>query len=55
MKKEPHVKLVIYKLVCRFALTHQTAIYTKWHIPDVVFIQLILLMMDAWLHQTCRV
>jgi len=32
------------RLVCRFA--YQTVIYTEWHIPDVVLIQLILLMMD---------
>jgi len=27
--------------------TYQTVIYTEWHIPDVVLIQLILLMMDT--------
>jgi len=26
---------------------HQTVIYTEWHIPDVVLIQLILLMMGT--------
>ena len=33
---------------------HQTVIHTEWHIPDVVLIQLILLMMDTWLPETCR-
>jgi len=33
---------------------HQTVIYTEWHIPDVVSIQLILLMMGRWLPETCR-
>jgi len=33
---------------------HQTIIYTEWHIPDVVLIQLILLMMGTWLPETCR-
>jgi len=28
---------------------HQTVIYTQWHIPDVLLIQLILLMMGIWL------
>jgi len=26
---------------------HQTVIYTEWHIPDVLLIQLILLMMGT--------
>jgi hypothetical protein len=33
---------------------HQTVIYTEWHIPDVILIQLILLMMSTWLPETCR-
>ena len=35
---------------------HQTVIYTEWHTsrPDVVLIQLILLMMGTWLPETCR-
>jgi len=33
---------------------HQMVIYTEWHIPDVVLIQLILLMMGTWLPETCR-
>jgi len=33
---------------------HQTVIYTEWHIPDIVLIQLILLMMGTWLPETCR-
>jgi len=34
-------------------LAHQTFIYTGWHIPDVVLIQLFLLMMGTWLLETC--
>jgi len=48
------------RLVCRFGwdsvssnLAHQTVIYTEWHIPDVVLIQLTLLMMGTWLSETC--
>ena len=33
---------------------HQTVTYIEWHIPDVVLIQLILLMMVTWLPETCR-
>jgi len=33
---------------------HQKVIYTQWHIPDVILIQLILLMMGTWLPATCR-
>ena len=33
---------------------HETVIYTEWHIPDVVLIQLILLMMGTWLPETRR-
>jgi len=33
---------------------HQTVVYTEWHIPDVILIQLILLMMGTWLPETCR-
>jgi len=49
------------RLVCRFGRdcsavsskpAHQTVIYTEWHIPDVVLIQLILLMMITWLPET---
>jgi len=32
---------------------HQTVIYTEWHTPDVVLIQLILQMMGTWLPETC--
>jgi hypothetical protein len=49
------------RLVCRFgwdaALSkpaQQTVIYTEWHIPDVVLIQLILLIMGKWMPETCR-
>jgi len=50
------------RLVCTFGWdcravsskpAHQTVIYTEWHIPDVVLIQLILLMMGTWLPETC--
>jgi hypothetical protein len=37
-----------------FKPAHQTAIYTELHIPDVLLIQLILLMMGTWLSETCR-
>jgi len=45
------------RLVCRFGWdssksAHQTVMYTEWHIPDVVLIQLILLMMGTWLSET---
>jgi hypothetical protein len=33
---------------------HQTVIYTELYIPDVVLIQLILLMMGTWLPETGR-
>jgi len=33
---------------------HQAVTYTEWHIPDVILIQLILLMMGTWLPETCR-
>jgi len=33
---------------------YQTVTYIKWHIPDVVLIQLILLMMSTWVLETCR-
>jgi len=32
---------------------HQTVTYIEWHIPDVVLIQLILLMMSTWVLETC--
>jgi len=30
---------------------HQTIIYTEWHMPDVVLIQLFLLLMGTWVFQ----
>jgi hypothetical protein len=33
---------------------HQTVIYIEWHIPDVVLIQLIVLMIGTWLPVTGR-
>jgi len=32
---------------------YQYDIFTEWYIPDVVLIQLILLMMGTWLPETC--
>jgi len=32
---------------------YQTVTCTEWHIPDVVLIQLTLLMMSTWLLETC--
>jgi hypothetical protein len=44
--------------VCRsgtnFLPDQQTVTYTDWHIPDVVLIQLILLMMSTRLLETCK-
>jgi hypothetical protein len=34
--------------------TKRSSIYTEWHIPDVVLIQLIFLMMGTWLPEICR-
>ena len=34
--------------------SYQTVTYTEWHIPDVVLIQLILLMISTGLVETCR-
>jgi len=55
---------LVYVTLCRwpsgvqvwisFKPAHQTVIYTQWHIPDVVLIQLIPLMMGTWLPETCR-
>jgi hypothetical protein len=51
----------VYTQTCKFGwdtvsskLAHYTIIYTEWHIPDVVLIQLILLMIGKWLPETCR-
>jgi len=32
---------------------HVTVTYIPWHIPDVILIQLILLMMSTWMLETC--
>ena len=40
--------------VCRSDLQNETVTDTEWHIPDVVLIQLILLMMSTGLVETCR-
>ena len=58
MKKELRVKLVIYE---DYGLlqgipskpAHQTVIYTEWRIPDIVLIQLILLMMGTQMPEAC--
>jgi len=33
---------------------YRTVTYIEWHIPDVVLIQLILLMISTWVLETCR-
>ena len=48
------VYVTLYGWVFIVKPAHQTVIYTEWHIPDVVLIQLILLMMGTWLSETCR-
>jgi len=55
---------LVYVTVCRWPsgmqvwvppkLANQTVTYIEGHVPDVVLIQLILLMMSTWVHQTCR-
>jgi len=40
------------RIVCRRP-AHDTVTDTQWHIPDVVLIQLILLMMSTGLLETC--
>jgi hypothetical protein len=37
-----------------FKPAHQTVIYTEWHIPDVVLIQLIFLIVGTWQPETYR-
>jgi len=57
-----YMSLCIYdRLVRRFGWdcdsskpAHQTVIYTEWHIPHTVLIQLILLMMGTWVPETSR-
>jgi len=39
------------RLVCRFG--YQTVTYIQWHIPDILLIQLNLLMMSTWMLETC--
>jgi hypothetical protein len=43
--------------VCRFECNckpaHRTVTYIQWHIPDVVLIQLVLLMMSTGVLETC--
>jgi len=54
---------LVYVSLCRwpsgmqagmsFRPAYQTVIYTEWHIPGVVLIQLIILMLGKWLPETC--
>ena len=46
------VSIVGDRVVCRYA--YHTVTYIEWHIPEVVMIQLTLLMMRTWLLETCR-
>ena len=58
------IRHLVYVNLCRwpssmqvgrpFRPAYQTVTYTEWHIPDVVFMQLILLMMSTGLLETCR-
>ena len=56
------IRLLVYVTVCRWPcgmqvpsqLAYHTVTYTEWHIPEVVLIQLTLLMMSTWLLETCR-
>jgi len=48
-----YVTLYRWPFGVQVAPAHQTVIYTEWHIPDVVLIQLVLLMMGTWLPETC--
>jgi len=34
--------------------TYHTVTYIEWHIPEIILIQLTLLMMSTWLLETCR-
>ena len=49
------------RLVCMFGRTgvpskpaYQTVTYKEWHVPDIVLIQLNLLMISTWMLETCR-
>jgi len=46
--------LVYVTVSVTVSCAHQTVTYTQGHIPDVVLIQLILLMMSTGLLETCR-
>ena len=58
------IRHLIYVTLCRWTSgvqvwisskpAHQTVTYTEWHMPEVVLIQLILLMMSTLLLETCR-
>ena len=46
-------------VICRLYVVpskpaYHTVTYIDWHIPEVVLIQLTLLMMSTWLLETCR-
>ena len=46
------------RLVCSLDIlskpAYQTVTYIGWHIPDIILIQLNLLMMSTWMFETCR-
>jgi len=58
------IRHLVYVTVCRWPSgmqvcvepkpAYQTVTYIQWHIPDVVLIQLILLMMSTGVLETCR-
>ena len=54
MRNLVYVTLYRWSFGVQVKPAHQTVIYTEWHIPDFVLIQLILLMMGTWLPKTCR-
>jgi len=56
-----HLAYVIYDRLVTYSFgvssipAYQTVTYIVWHMPDVVLVQLILLMMSTWLLETCRI
>jgi len=46
------VRPLVYVTLCRWPCGMHT--YIEWHIPEVVLIQLTLMMMSTWLLETCR-
>ena len=52
--KWPTWRTILFYIWVSSKPAHQTVISTEWHIPDVVMVQLILLMMGTWLPETCK-